>query len=232
MSTNSIQHQAPKSSFSKWILSLSIAVALVSVGCDKTPQILNAIQPTLSGQSTLNGKKIDIAEWQEEVRLFDGRTVIVWRKATAYAGGFPNSSRGRDISMELKFEPMGIVWKHEMSENNIRRPRSFEILDGVAYLVLYVGDRAAPFCVDKPTTHYLAQFLKWTNGKWIEVPQTQFPADKALLNLSTDYWGHTAKDDAKGLVPWVGKLTGGNDGETVKSYFEGYHRVCALHQKP
>lgn len=232
MSTHSIQHYASKRCLSKWLLPLSVAAALASVGCDKTPQMLNAMQSTLAGQATLNGKKIDIAEWQEEVKLFDGRTVVVWRKATAYAGGFPNSSRGRDISMEFKFEPMGIFWKHEMRENNIRHPRALEILDGVAYLVLYVGDRAALFCADKPPTQYLAQFLKWANGQWVEVPQTQFPAGNALLNLSTDYWGHTAKDDAKGLVPWVGKLTGGNDGETVKSYFEGYHRVCALHKKP
>ncbi len=229
MSTNSIQHYAYKRCLSKWLLPLSVAAALASVGCDKTPQILNAMQSTLPGQATLNGKKIDIAEWQEEVRFFDGRTVVVWRKATAYAGGFPNSSRGRDISMELKFEPMGIVWKHEMSENNIRRPRAFEILDGVAYLVLYIGDRQS--CQGKPPDQYLAQVIKWVNGQWVEVPLSTFSSDKALLNLSTDYWGHTSEEDAKGLIPWVGKLTGGNANDTIKTYFERGQRFCDFYQK-
>ncbi|BCO27529.1 hypothetical protein MIZ03_2417 [Rhodoferax lithotrophicus] len=216
---------------SKWLIPLCSVAALASVGCDRTPQIVNAMQPTLSTQVTHNGKKIDIAEWKEEVRLFDGRTVIVRRKATAYAGGFPNASRGSDISTEFKYEPMGITWKHEMSDVSIRHPIAFEIFNGVAYLVLYVGDRSLLFCADKPPTQYLAQFLKWSGGAWTEVPQVDFPSDKALLNLSSDYWGHTAKDDAKGLIPWEGKRTGGNDGETVKSFFEGYHRVCSLHQK-
>lgn len=176
-------------------------------------------------------KSIDVAEWTEEVRLHDGRTVVVWRKARAYSGGFPNATRGRDIDMEFKFEPMGITWKHEMSRTNLRDPISFEIINGAAYLVLYVGDDPALFCADKPPTQYLGQFLKWSNGQWVEVLQAEVPAEQALLNLSSSYWGHTAKDDAKGLIPWKGKRTGGRDGETVKSYFEGFHRVCSLHQK-
>ena len=212
------------------IIGLCAIAALLS-GCQKKPEIIKAMQKTSPSQQTFNGKKIDVAEWTEEVLLHDDTTVIVWRKARAYSGGFPNAARGRDIDMEFKFEPMGISWKHEMSETKIRHPTAFEIFDGIAYLVLYVGDDPGLFCSDKPPTQYLGQFLKWSGGQWVEVPQDQFPAEKALLNLSSDYWGHTAKDDAKGLIPWAGKRTGGNDGETVKSYFEGYHRVCSLHQK-
>jgi hypothetical protein len=177
----------------------------------------------------VNGKKVDVAQWEEEVLLHDGRTVILSRRERAYAGGFPNAARGQDIDSELKFEPMGLYWRHEMTETNIRRPRAFEIFDGVAYLVLYVGDRA--FCQGRRPEQYLAQVLKWADGKWVEVPQSQFPAGTALLNLSTDYWGRTANEDAKGLIPWKGKRTGGDVGETVKSYYERYHRICETHQK-
>ena len=215
----------------KWLITLCTAAIFTSVGCDKTSQIANTLQTHLSAQTMQNGKKIDIAEWQEEVRLFDGRTIIVSRKATAYSRGFPNATRGSDISTEFYYEPMKISWKHEMSETSVRHPMSFEIINGVAYLVLYVGDSAPLFCTGKPPTQYLGQFLKWSGGTWIEVAQVDFYSDKALLNLSSDYWGNTTKDDAKGLIPWDGKRTGGNSGETVKSFFEGYHRVCSLHQK-
>jgi hypothetical protein len=176
-------------------------------------------------------KKIDIAEWTEEVLLHDGQTVIVWRRARAYSGGFPNAARGRDIDMEFKFEPMAISWRHDMSRTSLRDPIAFEMFDGEAYLVLYVGDDPELFCSDKPPTQYLGQFLKWSSGRWVEVPQDRFPAGKALLNLSTGYWGNTSKQDAKGLLSWAGKRMVGHDGETVKSFFEGYDRVCSLHQK-
>lgn len=193
---------------SKWKIVLYLAVALTSTGC---------------------GKKIDIAQWKEEVLLFDGRTVIVERKATAYAGGFPNASRGRDISMEFKFEPMGIAWRHEMSRSNLRDPIAFEIINNEAYLVLYVGDRES--CQGKPPTQYLAEVIKWVNGRWVDVPLSEFPVDKALLNLSSDYWGHTAKDDAKGLIAWKGKHTGGDDNDTIKTFMERGHRFCDFYQK-
>lgn len=210
---------------SKWLSGLCAVAALGVAGCDKKPAVVNAMLAAATPQQTHNGKKIDVAEWQEEVRLFDGRTVIVWRKARAYVGGFPNAPRGGDIDFEFKYEPMGIHWKGEWN----RVPTSFEIIDGVAYLVLYVGDRES--CQGKPPTQYLAQVIKWANGQWVEVPLSEFSADKALLNLSTDYWGHTAKEDAKGLVPWEGKRTGGNTNDTVRTFFERGRRFCDSYQK-
>ena len=223
--------------FSKWrsmhklFALMCTFAAITSAGCNQKPEITKAMQNITTAQPTLNGKKIDIAEWTEEVLLHDGKKIVVWRRATAYAGGFPNASRGRDISMELKYAPMGTTWKHEMSDTSIRRPRSFEIVDGIAYLVLYVGDDSDVFCINKPPSQYLAQFLMWADGRWVDIDQAKFPSERSLLNLSTEYWGQTQKEDAKGLIAWEGKRTGGNDGETVKSYFEEYSRVCALHQK-
>ena len=50
------------------------------------------------------------------------------------------------------------------------------------------------------------------------------------MNLAYDYWGHTAKDDFKGLVGWQSKLLPGaaNDGlpVTVKTYFERGRYFC------
>ena len=63
------------------------------------------------------------------------------------------------------------------------------------------------------------------------MPLSEFRADKALVNLNADYWGHTPKDDAKGLVLWAGKRTVGDPGDTVKSYYERYHRICETYQK-
>jgi hypothetical protein len=177
----------------------------------------------------LNGKKVDVAEWQEEVRLHDGRTVIVWRKERAYAGGFPNARRGRDIDSELRFEEMGLQWKHEQTDSNLRNPISFEIFNGEQFLVLYAGDRH--FCEAKPPDAFPVQAIKWVNGKWIEVSLLEFPLDTAIVNLSTNYWGRIASEDAKGLVVWDNKQTAGDKGSSVKNFLERFHRSCAASQK-
>lgn len=175
------------------------------------------------------GKSIDVVEWIEEVKLHDGQMLEVWRKARAYSGGFPNSKRGRDIDFELKYPPLNVQWKTTLSDALVRHPMSFEIFDGMPHLVLYIGDRES--CSNRPKTDYSAQFLRWTNGEWVEIKQADFPVDKALINLYAAYWGHSKADDAKGLVSWGHKseADGFNPSkpDTIKSYFERGRRFCS-----
>ena len=174
------------------------------------------------------GKSIDVAEWTEEVKLSNGTMVTVSRKARAYSGGFPNSTRGRNIDFEFRYPPLNLRWAATISPTFVRDPVAFDILDGVPYLVLYVGDRE--YCRGRPKTDYTTQFLRWANGQWVEVPQSQFPVDRVPMNLYARYWGHSTADDAKGLVSWVDKAE--RDGfnpqhpDTIKSYFERGHRDC------
>jgi hypothetical protein len=211
----------------RYLLATIACVVTLSTGCERRAESLNST--TAASQQMINSKKIDVAEWTEEVLLHDGRTVIVWRRVRAYAGGFPNASRGRDIDTELRFQAAGAAWKNEQSNASLRDPISLEIFDGVTYLVLYVGDRSS--CRGKSPKQYLAEVIKWADGKWVEIPFSTFPSDKALMNLNTGYWGHSANEDAKGLIPWKGKHTSGDDGETVKSFYERHHRTCETYQK-
>jgi hypothetical protein len=180
--------------------------------------------------SACGGEGIDTAEWTEEVKLHDGRMIQVWRKARAMHGGFPNASRGRDLDFELKYEAMHVSWKGPWN----RVPASFEMLDGVPHLVLFIADPAS--CVARPPTDYAAQFLRYQNDQWVEVPQGEFAVETALINLYQDYWGRSKEDDARGLVTWRQKAE--NDRfrpdrpYTIKSFFEEYtNRLCGhLHR--
>ncbi|MCW5658555.1 MAG: hypothetical protein KIT60_12690 [Burkholderiaceae bacterium] len=174
-----------------------------------------------------------MADWTEEVRLHDGQMITVWRKAVACRGGFPNATRGRDIEFEFRYPPMKVEWKGAVSEHWNRDPVSFDIIDGAPFLALYVRDRE--YCRNRDENDYIAQFLRWVDGRWVEVPQAQFPVDRALMNLSGNYWGHTAKDDFKGLIRWDSKPLRGGDvdrnPDTVKSYFERGQRFCSRFNK-
>jgi hypothetical protein len=79
------------------------------------------------------GKGIDTAEWTEEIKLSDGSVIVVWRKARAKSGGFPDSSRGAYIDTELRYNPDGIHWKGGYGV--YQDAMSFDRVDGVFYLV-------------------------------------------------------------------------------------------------
>lgn len=203
----------------KNLLLAMLLLTIIGCGRDSESSKLNSIAGSSASCRT------DVAEWQEEVRLHDGQIVVVNRRAVACAGGFPNASRGRDLEFEFRYEPMNIHWKGKPS----RAPVSFEIFNGTAYLTLYINDLAS--CQGQPPERYLAQFLKWDTDKWIEIPQSEFPTDLALLNLHSEYWGHTKAGDAKGLIPEQAKHTGGKKGDTIKAYFERGRRFCDFYQQ-
>jgi hypothetical protein len=175
------------------------------------------------------GDGIDVAEWREEVLLHDGSKVTVWRRARRGSTGFPISARGALVDTEIKYEPMGAHWKGSLSS----RPASFEIFDGVPHLMLTIEDRES--CARKAPTDYRARFLRWQGGEWRDVSHTEFPIDRALLNLSVRYFGRSKEEDYKGLITWEGKdlLGRRNPIDTVKSYFDrnsDFHR-CGIFNK-
>jgi hypothetical protein len=178
---------------------------------------------TATATLTACGDGIDVAEWTEEVLLHDGRMLTVWRRARARSSGFPNANRGGDIDFELRFDAMGVKW----TSTWIRSPLSFEVFDGVAHLALLIRDDES--CARMAPTDYSAQFIKWEGGRWVEIRQQDFPTDRALLNLSGDYWGRSTADDYKGLITWSNKRLLGNRSpvDTIKTWIERGSRYCS-----
>jgi hypothetical protein len=151
--------------------------------------------------------------------------VTVWRRAVACKGGFPVSQRGRDLEFELRYEPMGVNWKGPSG----LQPTSFEIIDGVAHLTLYV--MTGGYCKGKPSNTPTARVMKWVDGKWVELSPSEFPFDRALLNLHTNYWGYNANNDAKGFIPADGKVTGYKPDMTLQRYFSIERNQCITYEE-
>ena len=75
----------------------------------------------------------------------------------------------------------------------------------------------------------MTQFLRWSGQIWEDIPQKDFPTERALMNLSLEFWGSSTADDYKGHIRWDDKrLTGKrNPTDTVKTYFERGSLYCA-----
>lgn len=172
--------------------------------------------------SACNG--VDKLHWQEQVLLHDGRVVSVEREVRARHWGFPNSNRGPALDYDLYYKPLNVRW-HGLAA---QEPRSFEIFDGVPYLAIYEGGRS--FCEHREKGRFRARFMKWDGGAWNEVSQSDYPTDKALMNLYVSYRGVTAESDAKGFVSWREKaIVDFFDPEkpyTVSAWYKEFHGIC------
>jgi hypothetical protein len=198
-------------------VAIAIAIALSSVACSGT----------------------DTAEWKEEVLLHDGRMIVIERKARAVSSGFPNASRGRDLEFELHYQPMNVHWKGTQQQS------TFEIFDGIAYLVVSRGDERE-ICKDKPPSYIPERFLKYQGeGQWVEINQADFPMDQANFTLYLRYWGNTSSEDASGLITWKEKsekypaLPGVHMSDDIprrpykfREFFEVNQFTCEYFQKP
>lgn len=139
----------------------------------------------------------DVARWKEEVMLHDGRMIVVERMASREHSGFPNANRGRYLEFELKYSPMNVMWHTDKGIQHV----SFEVFDGVPYMVLHVGNELA-FCKGKADSILPIRIIKLQDGQWVDVPQENFPLDQANINLYFSYWGNNTSEDTRGLVTW------------------------------
>lgn len=170
------------------------------------------------------GPKYDVAEWTEELLLHDGKSITVWRRAVAKSGGFPEP-RGANLEFELKYEPMGVHWK-----GGAFRPLvSFDLVDGVPHLVVYVLDRET--CQRMRKTDIRAEYYKWQHNQWVQVPLEEFPVQVVRHNLWESYWGREPENDAKGHITWQRKSGSfKTPPRSVYDYMTAYNHHCSNFQ--
>jgi len=182
----------------------------------------------ITAQLSLAGcKRYDEAVWTEEVKLHDGRMILLERRATRQPTGFPAAPRGRELEVELRYPPMNVVWRGDGTS----QPLSFEIFDGVPHMVLYPLDPS--HCAGKPDDELLARFLVWKGSDWVTADKRTFPIGIATVNLYLRYWGHGPKDDAKGLITWPEKAKRDGFSASAPKSVERWYAVghtCALYR--
>jgi len=105
-------------------------------------------------------------KWAEEVRLHDGRVVVVKRRTELTASGFPVQRRGFQKYHELCYEPMGVYWKSKPSYP----PHVFDIVDGKVYIKVPVDH--CETCMLQGYPPWDALYFEWDNGAWKKLDET------------------------------------------------------------
>lgn len=164
------------------------------------------------------GDGIDVIQWTEDVKMHDGKVVVLERRARAYKWGFPTAHRGAMIDQELWYRPMGIYWKSTLDGQFSGGPASFELFGGSAYLITIGQSRE--FCRGKSPATYVAQVWRWENTQWQVVPSASIPFELAVVNVGSSFFNAGSTDlDYRGHIKWDDKPPGYRNG-TVKELLE------------
>jgi hypothetical protein len=152
--------------------------------------------------------------WEEEVRLQDGRVVVVGRSIqyerldrwSKYDGTIPRKET-------LRFIPEGESQQREVTFPNLRL-FVFDVYGGVNYVVLTgttgrsgMADQS-PFPKGEPPGDY--RVLRWTGDRFVQMPLKELPLTIVERHLSWD-------DSAPRIVAYEGRRLSVPEKELIKS---------------
>ncbi|PPU77738.1 hypothetical protein K6978_16190 [Xanthomonas cucurbitae] len=157
-----------------WVIVGGLVMAAVLIGCSNK----------------------DTMRWKEQVWLSDGRRIDVDRYSVALKSGFPNTNDGPPIYQEITYLPLGVHWSTKDADmEGSSSLRSFDIIHGDAYLVVYADTDAKEFCVGKPSGSLLINVYRWHKGVMQKIDQQEAPISRMRINLSgTGNWGFRHAD--------------------------------------
>lgn len=178
----------------------SLAVTLVMVpllaACDQLTQgkrILEGVQKALENPGTTT------LVWDEEVKLHDGRVILIKRREASGSGGFPVSGmnpRGIIQYYEFCYPEMGVYWKSRGSSRY--QPEILDIVDDKAYVMVPVTGSFECMFHGYPATN--AIYFAWEDGAWKKIPYEQFPKEIRRTNLLLNPWGRYPAGDVRGRL--------------------------------
>jgi hypothetical protein len=126
----------------------------------------------------------DIKTWQEEVKLNDGRVIVVTQKRrcdSAYTGGNMASCIERESWLTVKLPETNnqdVEWHEHL------KPKILNIHKGQLYIVGTPATQVEYRFYGKPEPFYLC--FRFQNGKWNRIPLSELPHEVYDTNLVLD----------------------------------------------
>lgn len=133
-------------------------------------------------------------DWSEQVKLHDGRIIVVKRHEELGFSGFPLNKRGRRKFWEFCYAPMGIQWKSKPEYF----PEVFDIVNGEAYVKVSLGGCETCMLQGNPETGAL--YFLWENNAWKKIAFKDFPSGLRYNMLNVTHLDDDGSGDARGLV--------------------------------
>jgi hypothetical protein len=134
-----------------------------------------------------------VLDWSEEVKLHDGKIIVIKRHEEIGTSGFPVQRRGFRQYYQFCFAPMNIHWKSKPGYF----PETFDIVDGKAYAKVSIGGQESCMLHGYPATN--AIYFRWDGKAWQKIDYQEYP--KGLrYNMLAGTHDQDPKRDVSGLV--------------------------------
>lgn len=139
-------------------------------------------------------------EWSEEVKLHDGRTIIVSRSeglGPRVSASLPGSPT---LYYHFCYAPMRVEWKSKPEYF----PETFDIVDGKAYAKVTIANCITCMLHGYPETDAL--YFTWENEAWKKIDFNTYPRGLRYNMLSNSHLGNDESKDVHGLVTLAEKV--------------------------
>jgi hypothetical protein len=133
-------------------------------------------------------------DWSEEVKLHDGKVIVVKRHEELGRSGLPLAMRGARKYWLFCYAPMNIVWKSKPEYF----PEVFDIVDGKAYVRVSIGSCESCMLHGYPETNAL--YFMWEGGAWKKIDYKDFPPGLRFNMLGGTHYDDDGSRDVRGLV--------------------------------
>lgn len=135
-----------------------------------------------------------VLDWSEEVKLHDGRIIVIKRHDEIGASGFPLSHRGPRKYWQFCYAPMGIQWKSKPGYF----PETFDIVDGKAYVRVTISSCEQCMLHGYPDTSAL--YFVWEGNAWKKIEYKEFPPGLRVNMLNGTHYDDDGSRDVRGVV--------------------------------
>lgn len=133
-------------------------------------------------------------DWSEEVKLHDGKIVVVKRHEELGRSGLPLAHRGSQKFWHFCYSPMDIQWKSKPEYF----PEVFDIVDGKAYVRVTIANCELCMLHGYPETSAL--YFVWETGAWKKIDYKDFPPGLRVNILGNTYYDDDGSRDVRGFI--------------------------------
>jgi hypothetical protein len=135
-----------------------------------------------------------VIDWNEEVKLHDGKIIVIKRHEELGLTGLPLAHRGARKFWQFCYAPMNIQWKSKPDYF----PEVFDIVDGKAYVRVTIANCELCMLHDYPET--TALYFVWEGGAWRKIAYKDFPAGLRYNMLGNTHYDDDGSRDVRGMV--------------------------------